>query len=163
MRAVARHFVFPRKTKRKLESYDIEVAATQLTPIERQISLFLILVWQQMGLWGCGSQKIRPSLPQLFICDGHRSHNNVEFSELANENDIIVAELPSHTSHWTQPLDRLVVFQSLKPHWNTTVEKIMYAFDNKNSSAAIGITLYSFNSDVFPNEAYASNFNFESG
>jgi hypothetical protein len=46
--------------------------------------------------------------PQLLICDGHASHNNVEFLRLALEQDIIIGELPSHTSHWTQPFDRVV-------------------------------------------------------
>ena len=59
--------------------------------------------------------------PQLLICDGHASHNNVEFLKLAREQDIIIGELSSHTSHWTQPFDR-AVFKLLKSNWNTQVD-----------------------------------------
>jgi hypothetical protein len=60
--------------------------------------------------------------PQLLICDGHASHNNVEFLKLAREQDIIIGELPSHTSHWTQPFDRAM---SLKSNWNTQVDSFV--------------------------------------
>jgi hypothetical protein len=50
---------------------------------------------------------------------------NVEFLRLALEQDIIIGELPSHTSHWTQPFDR-VVFKSLKSNWNTRSMIIAY-------------------------------------
>ena len=49
--------------------------------------------------------------------DGHESHNHIEFIEKAREEGIILVELPSKTSHWTQPFDR-TVFKSLKSNWN---------------------------------------------
>jgi len=66
-------------------------------------------------------QNIGKERPQLLICDGHASHNNVEFLKLALEQDIIIGELPGHTSHWTQPFDR-TMFKSLKSNWNTQVD-----------------------------------------
>lgn len=183
------HFVFPGKTKRKLESYDFEVATTQTSPIRGANFSVSDSGWTKDGiarLWFTNTflRNIGPSRPQLLICDGHGSHNNVEFLELAKENDIIVVELPSHTSQWTQPLDRSV-FKSLKCHWNTTVDNFIretgVSVGNKqflklfsvawqksfmpstirNGFAATGI--YPFNSDVIPNEAYAPNLCVESG
>ncbi|XP_065934008.1 uncharacterized protein [Magallana gigas] len=122
-------FVFPGKTKRKLESYDFEVATTPTSPIRGANVSVSDSGWTKDGfarLWFTNTflKNIGPSRPQLLICDGHGSHNNVEFLELAKENDIIVVELPSHTSQWTQPLDRSV-FKSLKCHWNTTVDNFI--------------------------------------
>lgn len=53
--------------------------------------------------------------PELLIFDGDGSHNNVEFIE------IVVIELPSHTSNWTQLLDRSF-FKSLKSGLNKVVD-----------------------------------------
>lgn len=51
-----------------------------------------------------------PRKPQgtvLLILDGHSSHcNSVQMLEFAEENNIILLCLPSHTTHWLQPLDR---------------------------------------------------------
>ncbi|XP_060571241.1 uncharacterized protein LOC132729485 [Ruditapes philippinarum] len=41
--------------------------------------------------------------------------------KLAREENIILGELPSHTSNWTQPFDR-AVFKSLKTAWNAEVD-----------------------------------------
>lgn len=119
---------------------------------------------------------IEPSRPQLTICDRHGSHNNVEFLERAKENDIIVVELPSHFSQWTQPLDRSV-FKSLKYHWNTTVDNLIretgVSVGNKQFLKLFSVAwrksftpptirngcettgIYPFNSAVIPNEACA--------
>lgn len=61
-----------------------------------------------------------PRKPQgkvLLLLDGHSTHcNSVEMLEYANENEIILLSMPSHTSHFLQPLDR-AVFKSLKHHF----------------------------------------------
>lgn len=57
-----------------------------------------------------------PRKPQgkvLLIVDGHTSHCNIETLEYAEANDVIIMSLPSHTTHYLQPLDR-AVFKSLK-------------------------------------------------
>lgn len=77
-------------------------------------------------------KNVGPARPQVLICDGHGSHNNVEFVELAKQNDIIVVELPSHTSNWTKPFDR-TVFKSLKSHWNTVIDNF-----TKGTGVAVG-------------------------
>lgn len=50
----------------------------------------------------------------VLILDGHASHcSSVELLELARDNDVVLLCLPSHTTHYLQPLDR-AVFKSLK-------------------------------------------------
>lgn len=53
----------------------------------------------------------------LLILDGHTSHCNISTLELAEENNVIIICLPSHTTHFLQPLDR-AVFRSLKLRFN---------------------------------------------
>lgn len=59
---------------------------------------------------------IGPLRPQLLILDGHESHNYIELIKVALKENIILVELPAHTSHCLQPLDRSVFF-SLKSHY----------------------------------------------
>ena len=58
-----------------------------------------------------------PSLPEerpvLLILDGHESHIKYEVRQLAKDNHIEIAKMPSHTSHLLQPLD-LGIFKPLK-------------------------------------------------
>lgn len=58
-----------------------------------------------------------PSLPEerpvLLILDGHESHVKYEVRQLAKDNQIEIAKMPSHTSHLLQPLD-LGIFKPLK-------------------------------------------------
>lgn len=65
-------------------------------------------------------------LRKLLIVDGYTSHCNVDMLEFADEHDIIILSLPSHTTHMSQPLDR-AVFKSLEAavfgacdHWIKT-------------------------------------------
>ena len=52
---------------------------------------------------------------QILILDGHNSHNFVELIQAAVDSNIVMVELPEHTSHWLQPWDR-DVFGPLKRH-----------------------------------------------
>ncbi|CAG4974913.1 unnamed protein product [Colias eurytheme] len=59
----------------------------------------------------------KPAGKVVLLLDGHSTHcKSVEMLEYANENDIILLSMPSHTSHYLQPLDRSV-FKSLKHHF----------------------------------------------
>ncbi|CAH2010540.1 unnamed protein product [Acanthoscelides obtectus] len=59
----------------------------------------------------------------LLVLDGHSSHcSDVEILDLATANDIILLCLPSHTTHWLQPLDRSF-FKPLKVYWNEACKK----------------------------------------
>lgn len=56
----------------------------------------------------------------LLILDGHASHvNSVEMLEFAETHQVILLCLPSHTTHYLQPLDRSF-FKSLKSHFYET-------------------------------------------
>lgn len=68
----------------------------------------------------------------LLIVDGHTSHCSAEVLQLAERNDIILLCLPSHTTHYLQPLDR-GVFKSLKSAFN----KACYLFMKTNPSRKI--------------------------
>lgn len=59
----------------------------------------------------------KPAGKVVLLLDGHSTHcNSVEMLEYANENDIVLISMPSHTSHYLQPLDRSV-FKSLKNYF----------------------------------------------
>jgi hypothetical protein len=66
----------------------------------------------------------RAARPQLLIFDSHSSHN-LEFIETARCENIILLELPSRTSHWTQSFDRSV-FKSLKSRWNAELDNFIH-------------------------------------
>ena len=115
------HVIVPGKTKRSLNSYDIENA-----PVGTNISVS-DSGWTKVGiglLWFAETflANIGPERPQMLVFDGHESHNHIEFIEKARQEQIILIELPSKTSHWTQPFDR-TVFKSLKSHWNTYIDE----------------------------------------
>lgn len=119
------HFIMPGKTKRALQGYGIENLPKDSVLKDAKFSVSesgwtkdgIVRLWfEQTFLPNIGSDR-----PQLLICDGHGSHNNIEFIEIARSNNIVVMELPSHTSNWTQPLDRSF-FKSLKSGWNKEVD-----------------------------------------
>jgi len=57
-------------------------------------------------------------LPHVIVMDNHYSHVfNLDFLNLMKSNNVHVFALPSHTTHWLQPLDR-VPFGSFKRRWN---------------------------------------------
>jgi len=124
----------------------------------------------------------RSGPPQLLICDRHSSHNNIEFIELARKENIVIIELPSHTSHWTQPLDRSF-FNSLKNRWNTEVANFtqitgvpvghgqffrMFSKAWESASEPSVITngfkatcIFPFNPEAIPDEAYKPSMLYE--
>ena len=67
---------------------------------------------------------IPPTRPVLLIFDGHSSHITLELIQLAQEHDVHLLCLPSHTSHLLQPLD-VGVFKSLKSAFNKACKRYM--------------------------------------
>lgn len=122
------HFIMPGKSKKKLHGYDTQ-SAGKGSPIAGTNFSVSESGWTKDGigrLWFVETfiKSIGPAMPQLLIFDGHSSHNNLEFTETARHENIILLELPSHTSHWTQPFDRYV-FKSLKNHWNAELDNFI--------------------------------------
>lgn len=67
----------------------------------------------------------KPTGTILLILDGHASHcNSIEMLEFAETNGIILICLPSHTTHYLQPLDR-AVFKSVKNAFYNAAKKWM--------------------------------------
>lgn len=69
-----------------------------------------------------------PRKPQgkvILILDGHTSHTaSIELLECAEINEILMLCLPSHTTHFLQPLDRSF-FKSLKGHFYSECDRFM--------------------------------------
>lgn len=59
----------------------------------------------------------------LLILDGHTSHTSADrLLELAANNDFVLFCLPSHSTHFLQPLDRCF-FKSLKHFWHEACQQ----------------------------------------
>lgn len=119
----------------------------------------------------------KPNGPVLLILDGHTSHtNSVEMLEFCEKNEIVLLCLPSHTTHYLQPLDRSF-FKSLKSSYyyecnryikiNPTKKITRYQFgkilgDSWNKSATVqnavsgfrATGIMPFNPDAIPDYAY---------
>lgn len=67
----------------------------------------------------------------LLILDGHGSHmNSYEMLETAVQNDVILLCLPSHTTHFLQPLDR-AFFKPLKTYFKNACDEFIRANPQK--------------------------------
>lgn len=67
----------------------------------------------------------KPAGRCLIILDGHTSHtNSIEVLELCESQEIVLLCLPSHTTHFLQPLDRSF-FKSLKSHYYAECNRFM--------------------------------------
>lgn len=65
-----------------------------------------------------------PSQPIVLLYDGHNSHTSLEMIDLAIQNNIILFELPSHTTHRLQPCD-VRAFGPLKREWNKHSQAVL--------------------------------------
>ena len=66
--------------------------------------------------------------PHLLLLDAHKSHvYNIRFIKLMKEFNIHVLPIPAHTSHLTQPLDKMP-FATLKSAWSENLTE--YLFEN---------------------------------
>lgn len=80
-----------------------------MSPKSAYITSAIFLEWMKVHF-----VSRKPAGKVLLLLDGHATHcNSVEMLDYANENDIVLLSMPSHTSHYLQPLDRSV-FKSLK-------------------------------------------------
>lgn len=69
----------------------------------------------------------KPAGTVLLILDGHTSHtNSVEVLEFCEANNVVLLCLPSHTTHYLQPLDRSF-FKSLKSNYYSACNNFLKA------------------------------------
>ena len=61
---------------------------------------------------------------RLLIVDGHSSHVNMEFLDVADRLNIIIHVLPAHSTHRLQPLD-VSLFAPLVTHYSNGLTKLM--------------------------------------
>ena len=62
-------------------------------------------------------------LPHLLVLDSHYSHlYNYKFLDMMKTNNVHVFAIPTHTSHWLQPLD-VGVFRSFKHGWQKAMKE----------------------------------------
>ena len=82
-----------------------------------------------------------PARPLLLLLDGHSSHYSPDVVDKAASEGVVMFCLPPHSSHLTQPLDR-VCFSVLKKCWQEE------CFSYRLHNPCKGITRYNF-SEVF--------------
>jgi len=120
------HVIVKGKTRRSLLSFQSEDAPKDTTWSWSDSG------WTKQGialLWFTKSflPAIGHERPQVLILDGHDSHNFIELIDAAIENNIIIIELPAHTSHWLQPCDR-TVFGPFKRAYRNACDELMSMF-----------------------------------
>ncbi|KAJ8977202.1 hypothetical protein NQ317_011213 [Molorchus minor] len=82
----------------------------------------------------------KPEGKVLLILDGHSSHASYDVIQLANENDIIILYLPSHTTQ-AQPLDKSF-FKVLKEYYKQEAQDWMVTNKEKKISRdSVGIVI----------------------
>ena len=82
----------------------------------------LYLKWfQKIFLCHCS-----PVRPVLLVQDGHKSHITTELIDVARQGGVILFNLPPHTTHVTQPLDKNI-FKPLKATFGTALKSLTFA------------------------------------
>ena len=127
--SVPPYFIVPGKTSKKLHGFDIEPCTDPTSPLHGAKFSVSESGWTKEGIGRLWFKEhflsnIGHVHPQVLIFDGRELNNNTEFIKIAREENIILGELPSHTSNWTQPFNRAVL-KSLKNSWNNHVDNFV--------------------------------------
>lgn len=84
----------------------------------------------------------RPPGKTLLILDGHSSHMNVQTLQLASENEVEFLCLPSHCTHYLQPLDR-TFFKPLKTfYYQECAKEVKRSPDHRVTRFTFGRVLF---------------------
>src|SRR5450432_45372 len=70
-------------------------------------------------------EKARPRKRRILIVDGHSSHVNMKFLDLADKLRILIHILPPHSTHRLQPLD-IGLFSPLSTAYSTELNKLIH-------------------------------------
>lgn len=79
------------------------------------------LAWLKQVFDRCTKEKAR-RLYRLLVLDGHRSHITIDFINYCNQNRILLAILPPHSTYTLQPLD-VAMFKPLSTAYSTELSK----------------------------------------
>ncbi|KAM4061941.1 DDE superfamily endonuclease [Hirsutella rhossiliensis] len=81
------------------------------------------LHWLQR-IFDCHTKQKAGRAYRLLILDGHNSHINLKFIDYADRNRILIAVLPSHSTHRLQPLD-VDLFSALSTYYAQGSEQLV--------------------------------------
>ncbi|KAM4055202.1 hypothetical protein HRG_008535 [Hirsutella rhossiliensis] len=81
------------------------------------------LHWLQR-IFDCHTKQKAGRAYRLLILDGHNSHINLKFIDYADRNRILIAVLPSHSTHRLQPLD-VGLFSALSTYYAQGSDQLM--------------------------------------
>jgi hypothetical protein len=81
------------------------------------------LAWLKQ-VFDCNTKAKAQSSYQLLILDGHGSHLTMDFIEYCDQNKILLAVYPPHSTHTLQPLD-VVMFKPLATAYSSKVAGFM--------------------------------------
>jgi hypothetical protein len=82
------------------------------------------LAWLEQLFDCCTKEKIRQSY-RLLILDGHGSHVTMDFINYCDQNKILLAILPPHSTHTLQPLD-VAMFKPLSTAYSTKLSRYLH-------------------------------------
>ncbi|KAM4061808.1 DDE superfamily endonuclease [Hirsutella rhossiliensis] len=82
------------------------------------------LHWLQR-IFDCHTKQKAGRAYRLLILDGHNSHINLKFIDYADRNRILIAVLPSHSTHRLQPLD-VGLFSALSTYYAQGSDQLMH-------------------------------------
>ena len=82
------------------------------------------LAWLEQVFDRYTKEKARRSY-RLLILDGHGSHVTMDFIEYCDQNKILLAIFPPHSTHTLQPLD-VVMFKPLSTAYSTELSSFLY-------------------------------------
>jgi hypothetical protein len=75
-------------------------------------------------VFDCGTKAKAPSSYRLLILDGHGSHLTMDFIEYYDQNKILLAVYPPHSTQTLQPLD-VIMFKPLATEYSNEVAGFM--------------------------------------
>lgn len=78
-----------------------------------------------------GERGLLDGKPHVLVLDGHASHVSFDVIKLARTLNIVLFQLPSHTSHITQPLD-VAAFGSFKQEMTKVLTRFPMEHGGRN-------------------------------
>ena len=93
-----------------IQSEDIAIGVSDSGYSNDELSFLWLQHWNRL------SQRHQKGAYRMLVMDGYDSHLTYQFLRYCELNKIIVLQLPSHSTHFLQPLN-VAIFQQWK-HWH---------------------------------------------